>query len=197
MYHFQELKPIFSRLTDISLLASCGRGLTQNSNESLHSLVWSFVPKEQFNSPNEVQLGIDLGVLIYNVGREDALRRLMHAANLPPSSEVSIKALQDLDQRRLTNSMRRNAEEVKEKRKKERKGRLARLSAFKTVEGIHYSSGQFHGRCDASCSTVPDLWSAKEGPPPRGLPIGKMWSWCYGCYFCTELGCYDELRCLM
>ena len=30
-----------------------------------------------------------------------------------------------------------------------------------------------HFRCDASCSTVPDLWSAKEGPPPRGLPIGK------------------------
>ena len=170
MYHFQELKPIFSRLADISLLASCGRGLTQNSNESLHSLVWSFVPKEQFNSPNEVQLGIDLGVLSYNVGREDSLRRLMHAANLPPSSEVSIKALQDLDQRRLTNSMRRNAEEVKEKRKKERKGRLARLSAFKTVEGIHYSSGQFHGtsgvtRAAPRCRTCGQL---KKGHP-RGV----------------------------
>ena len=49
MYHFQELKPIFSRLADISLLASCGRGLMQNSNESLHSLVWNFAPNEQFN----------------------------------------------------------------------------------------------------------------------------------------------------
>ena len=117
MYHFRELNPIFSRLADISLLASCGRGLTQNSNESLHRLVWSFVPKEQFNSPNEVQLGIDLGVLIYNVGREDALRRLMHAANLPPSSEVSIKALQDLDQwdemqRKWRKSGRRNGKDV-------------------------------------------------------------------------------------
>ena len=66
--------------------------------------------------------------------------------------------------------MRRNAEEVKEKRKKERKGRLARLSAFKTVEGIHYSSGQFHGtsgvtRAAPRCRTCGQL---KKGHP-RGV----------------------------
>ena len=199
MYHFQELKPIFSRLADISLLASCGRGLTQNSNESLHSLVWSFVPKEQFNSPNEVQLGIDLGVLIYNVGREDALRRLMHAANLPPSSEVSIKiptgsrpeAAHQLNETKCRGS------EGKAEEGTERTSRSAICLQDRRGHPLQQCPLSRHFRCDASCSTVPDLWSAKEGPPPRGLPIGKMWSWCYGCYFCTELGCHDELRCLM
>ena len=192
MYHFQELKPIFSRLADISLLASCGRGLTQNSNESLHRLVWSFVPKEQFNSPNEVQLGIDLGVLIYNVGREDALRRLMHAANLPPSLKCPSRLY-----RISTNETKCRGSEGKAEEGTERTSRSAICLQDRRGHPLQQWPVSRHFRCDASCSTVPDLQSAKEGPPPGGLPIGKMWSLCYGCYFCTELGCYDELRCLM
>ena len=119
-------------------------GVTQNANESLHSLVWSMAPKEAYNSAMEVQLSIDIAILVFNVGRRDAVHRLLEAAGLPYPSPASDKTLQTLDGRRVDDSIRKDRDDVKERRKTMRKGRLARVSAFKTVEGTMYSSGMFH-----------------------------------------------------
>ena len=194
MYHFQELKPIFSRLADISLLASCGRGLTQSCNESLHRLVWSFVPKEQFNSPNEVQLGIDLPWACWST----TLAEKTHCDVwcMLPICRHPLKRPSRL-YRFSTNETKCRGSEGKAEEGTERTSRSAICLQDRRGHPLQQWPVSRHFRCDASCSTVPDLRSAKEGPPPGGLPIGKMWSLCYGCYFCTELGCYDELRCLM
>jgi hypothetical protein len=61
---YEVLLPIFTDLSSTNLLAGCGRGLTQNANESLHHCIWNIVPKDMFHSPAEVSLGIDMAVPI-------------------------------------------------------------------------------------------------------------------------------------
>ena len=41
-----ELKSIFEKLSSNDLLDGCQRGLTQNQNESINSIVWSRCPKQ-------------------------------------------------------------------------------------------------------------------------------------------------------
>ena len=44
----QLLNPIYNRLGSQLLLSKCLLGYTQNANESLHSKVWRFCPKQLF-----------------------------------------------------------------------------------------------------------------------------------------------------
>lgn len=44
---FHYIKPVFDLLANKALLKQC-IGLTQNPNESLHSLIWNFCPKTSF-----------------------------------------------------------------------------------------------------------------------------------------------------
>ena len=77
------IMPIFQDLSDIGLLSSCSRAMTQNQNESLHHVIWSLVPKEQYNSTTEVELAIHLVVLYFNIGRAAANREIFGRLELP------------------------------------------------------------------------------------------------------------------
>ena len=44
----EEVKPVFARLSEDSLLERCLDGKTQNQNESLNGMIWDLVPKEVF-----------------------------------------------------------------------------------------------------------------------------------------------------
>lgn len=54
----ERIRPIFKDLADLRLLENCTRCLTQNANESLHSVIWSLAPKEEYKSANEVAVGL-------------------------------------------------------------------------------------------------------------------------------------------
>ena len=50
------IQPIYARLGSRSLLEKCVEGYTQNANESLHSTVWKFCPKEVYQG----RVGVDI-----------------------------------------------------------------------------------------------------------------------------------------
>ena len=60
------LKPTFGRLSDVTLLQRCLKGITQNQNESLHGTVWKsvlipvLVAKGKLKLLHVYQLGISI-----------------------------------------------------------------------------------------------------------------------------------------
>ena len=63
-----ELKPIYSRLSEDSLLSRCLDGRTQNQNEALNGMFWEKVPKGVFVGTEILQLGIYDAVTHFNIG---------------------------------------------------------------------------------------------------------------------------------
>ena len=63
-----ELEPIFRRLTSAELLESCLKGLTQNQNESINSILWSLCPKNKFCGRSKLLLAVADTVLKFNTG---------------------------------------------------------------------------------------------------------------------------------
>ena len=61
--------PLFERLSDKTLLATTKDCLTQNSNESLHHLIWDKCPKTGFTGLGCVQIATCFAVLEFNFGR--------------------------------------------------------------------------------------------------------------------------------
>ncbi|KAL8604346.1 hypothetical protein ACOMHN_028109 [Nucella lapillus] len=64
----QHLKPVYERLTDTQLLSRCVSGKTQNSNECLHSLIWSRCAKDKFASRRRVQFAVFTAISEFNFG---------------------------------------------------------------------------------------------------------------------------------
>jgi len=62
------LKPTFIALSDEALLAKCVHGQTQNTNESLNSVVWTRCPKNIFVGRQTFEMAINSAVLQYNDG---------------------------------------------------------------------------------------------------------------------------------
>lgn len=67
------LQPIYARLGDCHLLEKCIGGYTQNANESLHSLIWKFSPKEIFPVKSGIQTACSLAVCCFNDGASSLL----------------------------------------------------------------------------------------------------------------------------
>ncbi|GFV22827.1 uncharacterized protein TNCV_4962421 [Trichonephila clavipes] len=53
--YLPKILPIYQRLASSELLSMCVRGLTQNSNEALHSMIWNMCSKENSASMSRVQ----------------------------------------------------------------------------------------------------------------------------------------------
>lgn len=68
------MRPLCERLTDKDLLARCARLQTQNANESLHSIVWNFCPKEVFSGRDRLTLGVWRAVSHFNMGELSSLK---------------------------------------------------------------------------------------------------------------------------
>ena len=76
------ISPVFKRLAGITFLEKCKQCTDQNANESFNSMVWSLSPKEQYNSPMETSLALNIAVCIYNSGMEYAMVKLFEKSNL-------------------------------------------------------------------------------------------------------------------
>ena len=76
---FNVLKPTFDRLSDVTLLQRCLKGITQNQNESLHGMVWKKCPKTCFSGKRKVKIAACLSVGNFNIGASaiaDVMRAL-------------------------------------------------------------------------------------------------------------------------
>ncbi|KAJ4433463.1 hypothetical protein ANN_15766 [Periplaneta americana] len=63
-----KMMPVYQRLASNTLLERCLKCLTQNANESLHSVIWRHCPKDSFGSKRRVDLAVDLAVCKFNAG---------------------------------------------------------------------------------------------------------------------------------
>ena len=75
----QEMKSVYNRLTERSLLERCERSTTQNVNEALNGTIWRMCPKESFCNRTTVETAVYLAVIKFNDGHEklqDVLDRM-------------------------------------------------------------------------------------------------------------------------
>ncbi|GFU23621.1 uncharacterized protein TNCV_2909831 [Trichonephila clavipes] len=94
--YLTKIVPIFQRLVSDSLLKGCARCLTQNSNEELHSVIWSKCSKETSAKSRRVNIAVSEAVSEYNFGTLKALKEIQKAANLDLGEEaVKIAATRD------------------------------------------------------------------------------------------------------
>ena len=64
----EELKHTFDRLSSSEILSTCQRGLTQNQNESLNSVVWARCPKRLFCGVHRYKIAVSDAVSQFNDG---------------------------------------------------------------------------------------------------------------------------------
>lgn len=72
----KAIKPVFEDLSRDELLTRCLGAESQNSNESLNSLIWTFAPKHIHSGTKIVQIATFLAVIIFNKGFEGILKVL-------------------------------------------------------------------------------------------------------------------------
>lgn len=107
-YVADALLPIYTRLSDKKLLECCQRGKTQNSNECLHSVIWSLVPKSRHASLYTVESAVAEAVTRFNAGKEHASEAILKELHINKGS-VMAQRCAEKDQRRLLVSDRKHA----------------------------------------------------------------------------------------
>ncbi|KAH9377387.1 hypothetical protein HPB48_008605 [Haemaphysalis longicornis] len=83
-HKFKALLPVYERLLDEKLLQHCLQGKTQNSNESLHSIIWALAPKKKHASLFTVQAAVAKAVLKFNTGNKRASAAILKEVDLNP-----------------------------------------------------------------------------------------------------------------
>lgn len=66
------LLPVYQRLSDVQLLTRCVGKKTQNAAESLHSVIWSLLPKDENASLIATETALNEAVCKYNAGTRRA-----------------------------------------------------------------------------------------------------------------------------
>ena len=141
---FELLEPIFKRLSDESLLRRCLPGFSQNSNESLNSLVWVRAPKHRYYGPQRVEMAAMGAVLQFNDGAASK-HLVMEKAGIPAGDHsASISA--EKDKKRMHFSKCKASQKPKMVRRKLRQGKLKADEERRMHEGSSYSAGKFNDR---------------------------------------------------
>ena len=98
----EVIKPVFETLTSETLLQKCEHGGTQNTNESVHNVIWARCPKTSFVGRSRLCLAVDDATIVYNEGER---------GRLPIFTELGMtvghytrKCFQDTDSVRITGS---------------------------------------------------------------------------------------------
>ena len=110
-----KLKPIFEELSNEKLLQKCVHGLTQNQNESFNATIWERIPKTRFVSHTQLEFAVNDAVANFNIGRESCVVIFEKLRMLP--GRYTLKGSQHINKRRLFNSLYKNIENSKKRRK--------------------------------------------------------------------------------
>ena len=137
-----HLKPIYERLSDLQLLNRCVSGKTQNSNECLHSLIWSRCAKSKFASRRRVHFAVVTAAREFNFGPaagQDTAKFFGFDAG------VHMKRLgASRMQKRVRNSLKYKRDRQNKRRDTVRAARLKRDEELLAIEGgPAYAAGMF------------------------------------------------------
>ncbi|GFX50989.1 uncharacterized protein TNCV_2733401 [Trichonephila clavipes] len=128
--YLTKIVPIYQRLASDSLLKGCARCLTQNSNESFHSVIWSKCSKETSAKSRRVNIAVSEGVSEYNFGTLKALKEIQKAANLD-LGEKAVKIAATRDYRRKKERNRQSNLAFSHSTSKSKTSQYAKRKTFK------------------------------------------------------------------
>ena len=137
----KKMVPIFHRLTEEKLLSRCTLNRTQNNNESLHSLVWSFCPKRNFVGRMTIENAVCMAILQFSMGSnfKDVLCKML---GFSPGVYLKQSSKQQ-DRKRLMKAAKASSDLAK-KRRKELKFKKSGVEKNQLAkEGDTYQPGSF------------------------------------------------------
>ena len=137
------LKPVYDRLSSPALLEGVKNCRTQNANEGLHNVVWSYVPKEKNHGNLQYQLGVAMATGHFNSGFLAFNRRVYEETNLT-LSDIGMKAWETIDRTRVNSANYKAKDEVKKRRKLLHSVRSGKLDKNEYEEGTTYESSHFY-----------------------------------------------------
>ncbi|XP_077513273.1 uncharacterized protein LOC144124468 [Amblyomma americanum] len=111
----EALLPVYQRLSDPQLLERCKGNKTQNAAESLHSVIWSMISKDQRASLFAVETAVHEAVARYNFGNLRAYTEVCKSVGIKPGS-LALERAQEKDKQRKRKAC--SAEKTKEQRHK-------------------------------------------------------------------------------
>ena len=136
----ENIRPIFEELSEDDLLKRCLLQATQNSNESLHSVIWARCPKHIFVCRPRLNIAVALGCCEYSWGSV-ATRQFLRVLNLNIGEETQ-KRGEKRDHSRLVKAESAHTEKAK-------RHRIVRADAKQRYEavllekfGVLYGAGE-------------------------------------------------------
>jgi len=129
---------IYEELSSENLLQQCIGGFTQNNNESLNALIWSFAPKCVFSGTKTVEIASYLAASIFNEGYKSLLK-MIHVMNITIGPNA-VAICTEVDNARISIADARLFEASKEGRVERRAMRSA-IEDFCEKEGSFYEAG--------------------------------------------------------
>lgn len=135
----QLLKPIYEILSDDQLLERCLGAETQNNNESLNSLIWTFAPKHLHSGRKIIEIATFIAVSIFNQGFLPILK-ILSVMGVTIGQQAHMYA-NSRDEARIDRSERRSTDAVKQARIDHREERSIEQEFFEQEEGPQYGPG--------------------------------------------------------
>ena len=135
-------KPKHKPLIPRDLLERCTLGATQNQNESFNNLIWLRASKTQMLSATNVELAVNIAVLVYNKGKELAMKDMLLALGLQQTQRAS-EYYKKADRLQLYKSEKRASAVEKRRRRRKNRNRAAAEESAIAQEGPTYGSGEF------------------------------------------------------
>ena len=132
----KEIKPIFTDLTDKTLLRKCLDGLSQNANESFNNLIWSICPKNKYHGLQTVDTAVGLSVVIFNDGMQ-GLFSVFENLQLDLGSSAKAQFLK-MDRLRFKKAETKATQATKDARRARRR---AKLGLSDKQDSSAYASG--------------------------------------------------------
>lgn len=111
----QAMLPVYERLSDVHLLEWCKGGKTQNAAESLRTVIWSVLSKNEHASLFAVQAAVSEAVMKYNSGSQKAYSEMCATLGVR-LGVLAVHRAQEKDQERLKKSSK--AHQTKRQRSK-------------------------------------------------------------------------------
>ena len=132
------LQKMITDLTSKELLSRCIRGLTQNSNESLNSVVWSILSKSKYHGFSSIQ-GAAASAAVYFNGGRSSLLGFFEESGIPVNGAL-FQTLVARNEKRI-----QKAEQMVEQRQTVifEKNKQRRESLQATYDTSEYASGLF------------------------------------------------------
>ena len=136
----KEIKPVYERLSEDSLLEQCLHGKTQNQNESLNAMIWDRAPKETFVGSSFIETAVSDAIAHFNIGADAAIL-IMKGLDIVPGEHMETACVKkDVSRLRLADYQESSRAKM---RRNYLRGRKKRKSDHIEHQGLQYGPGEF------------------------------------------------------